>query len=600
MRFDPSKLADFPVSPGIYLMKNSKGMILYIGKAKNLRQRLRQYFTEGGDGRWIIPFLQQQVVDIETVVTASEKEALLLENNFIKQHKPRYNALLKDDKSFIAVQVNIKHPWPKLSIVRYKGAPPTRSLVFGPYSSAFNARKTIDFIQRLFPLRQCSDEELARRTRPCILYDMKRCCAPCVGKVDSDAYQTFLEGALRFLKGKGQDVMNLLKDQREKASSLLEFEKAAEIHQMIESIEKTLEKQTVDQTTGKVSADLLGIYREGEQVALSRLIFLEGRLQGYKHYIFERVLESDEELIERFLLQSYDEGREKPPLVCLPFPLTNKGLLEEVLQMSLEYPQKGAKAQLLKMAYANAEAVFKQKKDQKQILENSLDELEEKCHLSRFPEVIECYDTSHLGGAEGVSVKVVFRNGLPDKAHYRKYKLKTAASGDDYGALREVLSRRFDPSKEEVFPDLILIDGGKAHLNQAQAILKELNIASVDLLSMAKEEGRHDKGMSQERLFRLGAKEPVILPLRSSLLYFLQQVRDEAHRFALTFQKKKRTKSLLKSDLDQIVGLGPVKIKALLSHFGSLKRVKEASLEGLQEVKSLNANDINNILNYFK
>lgn len=596
--FDQKKLNLYPLEPGVYLMKSKGGSILYIGKAKSLRSRLKQYFAVNGDGRWMVPYLVAEINDIETLVTATEKEALLLENTLIKKHKPRYNALLKDDKAYTAIMVNHLHPWPMLQLVRYKGKPKARGLYFGPYTSTYSARETLDALQKIFPLRQCSDQELLRRVRPCILYGMKLCSAPCVGLITKEAYQEDVAGAIRFLKGQSKELMEALYKKREEASSALNFEKAKEIHELIQSIEKTLQPQSVDAPMRGFSGIALSIYRQGDEVLLSELQVASGRVTGYRHSSFSKIAEEDSELYASYLLQNYQDAELIPDEVLLPMELEDKAVLEEVLKLKISLPKRGDRLAYLEMASKNAEAAFKQKKDVRSIREKTLLEIEDKLHLTRFPERIECYDNSHLGGTEFVSAKVAFLNGEPDKKQYRHYKLSQSDPSDDYGAMREVLTRRFSKEKDQL-PDLVIIDGGKGHLNAAKKILDDLNVVSCDLISIAKEQGRHDKGMTQEQVFVLNQKDPIYFAPHSQSLFLLQRFRDEAHRFAIEFQKKRRTKGVIRTLLSQIPGIGPIKQKRLLQHFGSVKKVGEATKESLLEVKGITKADTEAILIFF-
>lgn len=565
-------------------MKAKDGNILYIGKAKNLKSRIKQYFALSGDGRWIVPFLQELVFEIDTVVTSNEKEALLLECTLIKKHQPRFNALLKDDKTYTALKVNVQHPWPMLSLIRYKGKLKKDAEYFGPYTSAHDARQTLDLLQKIFPLRQCSDQELIRRTRPCILYGMKRCSAPCVGLVTKEKYDEYVTDTIKFLKGQSKVVLDKLKNERDEASENLEFERAEHIHQLIYSVEKTLQTQSVDRPTFGITADVLAIFRKGDEVILSQLTFTEGRLNAYHHHEFTKILESDQELLESFLLQNYAERPKLPKQILLPTPLENETNLEEILGVSLHYPERGEKKALIEMALQNAEAAFHQKKDKRALIENALLQMKERFHLKNYPGRIECLDSSHLSGEEGVSALVTFIEGEPAKEYYRRYRLKTANRADDYGALREVLMRRY--AKNEM-PDLLIVDGGKGHLNAAIKIIKELNIVSMDVISLAKQEGRHDRGITKEQIFIENIKDPLFLPTHSPALFLLQRIRDEAHRFAITYQKKRRSITTIRSELANIPGIGPIKQKKLLKTFGSVKKIREATEEELLKVPGI-------------
>lgn len=593
MTFDPANLQNYPNLPGVYLMKNKKDEVLYVGKAKNLRLRIKQYFMNGGDGREMIPFLVSGVDHVETIVVSSEKEALLLENTLIKKYKPKYNALLKDDKTFIALKVNTRNKWPMVSIVRYKGKPKPDGQYFGPYTGAYSARQTLDLLQKIFPMRQCSDQELMRRTRPCILYDMKRCIAPCVGKCTKPEYDELVDHTIKFLRGHDKEVLKDLYKEMEASSEKLDFERAAMLYKTIQQIEKTMETQRVDKPFGS-DMDVLGVYRQGDEVILSQMIIRNGRLEGNKNHNFNKIAEDDGELFQNFLLQNYHDHPSIPHEILVPIHLESKAALEEILSMdqkrSVEIltPQKGEKKALVEMARVNAETAFKQTKDAAALKEKILLEMQDKLNLTNYPNRIECFDNSNLSGDEPVSVMVAFTEGVKDSNRYRKYKLKTIDPNDDYGAMKEVLSRRYKRAKEEGdLPDLLMVDGGKGHLNMAHRVLEELEIATVDVIGIAKEEGRHDKGATAEQVYLLNMKDPVFLQRHSNILFLLQQIRDEAHRFAITFQRKRRNKKSMKSAIEDIPGLGPVKQKALLRHFGSLKRILEASEEDLKKVKGI-------------
>ena len=577
-------------------MKGAKGEVLYVGKAINLRQRVKQYFAGGGDGRAMVPFLVQQIVTIDTIVVRSEKEALLVENTFIKQHKPKYNAMLKDDKTYIALKVNIKHLWPMVQVVRFKGRPKGDDLYFGPYVSAYAARQTLDLLQKLFPLRQCSDQELARRDRPCILYDMKRCVAPCVEKCTKEEYAGLVKSTVRFLRGQDETIMKKIEEARDQAAEKLEFEEAAAYQRLFFQIETTLERQRVENAIGH-DADVIGLYRQGDEVTLSRLIFREGKLMGAFEHSFSKIADDDQAVVENFLVQFYTEEKELPREIFIPFPLSSA--VQEVLGVKITVPQKGEKKALVEMAILNAKTIFNRAKDASVIVERTLLEMEEKLRLTHFPERIECFDNSNFGGGDPVSALVAFTNGVRDKARTRKYKIKKADFSDDYGAMREALRRRYSRTKEEDdLPDLLIVDGGKGHLNVALAILEELDIATIDVIGVAKDEARHDKGVTQELIFLPHIKDPILLLKHSPVLFLLQKIRDEAHQVAISFQRKRRSQALIKSALSAIPGIGPLKQKALLRHFGSLKKVLEASPEALRELKGIGPTHVKSIQSF--
>lgn len=596
--FDTNKLELFPTSPGVYLMKTQGEEILYVGKAKNLRVRLRQYFLPGGDGRVMVPYLVSKVAKIDTIVVLSEKEALLLENNLIKEYKPKYNALLKDDKTYIALKVTTKKRWPTVELVRYRGRPEPDGLYFGPYTSAHSARGTLDLLQKIFPLRQCTDQEFMRRTRPCILYDMKRCIAPCVEKCTKEEYETLVESTIKFLRGQDKGVLQDLYEEMREAAEKLEFERAANLLQTIRQIEKTIEGQTVDKPLG-VDADALAIFRQGGEVIVSQLVIRQGKLMGSRHYDFENIAEDDSELLKSFLVQYYSKMEDVPHEILLPIVLDEVEALTEIISTNkkrtpqLIAPQRGEKRKLVEMAYANAEAQFKKSKDEASLREKILLEMQEKLRLTRYPRRIECFDNSNISGKEPVSVMVAFTEGLKDKSRYRKYKVKSVTGPDDYATMMEVLKRRYTKAKEENdLPDLLLVDGGKGHLNVALKVMAELNIITVDVVSVAKEQGRHDKGMTSEQVYLPNVKDPIFLKHTSPILFLLQQIRDEAHRFAITFHRSRRGKMTIKTALEEIPGIGPVKRKLLLKHFGSVKKLLESTEEELKLLKGISKANI--------
>lgn len=606
MSYDSKKLDLFPTQPGVYLMKNGEGVVLYVGKAKNLRQRVRQYFIPGRDGRIMVPYLVAKIDEIDTIVVNSEKEALLLESNLIKQYKPRYNALLKDDKAYIALKISNKEEWPAVKLVRYRGDPEPDGLYFGPYTSAHAARQTLELLNKLFPLRQCSNQELARRKRPCLLYQMKRCVGPCGGKCTKEEYQRHVQRTIKFLRGQDREVLDDLYEEMNRLSEALEFEKAAQLHRSIQHIEKTIEAQHVDRPLG-VDADAIGLFRHGEEVIISQLSFRGGRLVGSRHFNFNTIAEEDHELFSSFLIQHYNGKEEIPSEILLPLELPDAEAVEEILstrqkrKVVLHLPQRGEKKVLLEMAYTNAEANFKKEKDEASLREKSLLELQEQLHLTNYPERIECLDNSNIAGSEPVAALVAFTDGLKDKKRYRTYRLHVGSKPDDYASMREVLTRRYKRAKEENdLPDLLILDGGKGQLNIALQVFEELNIIGVDLIGLAKEKGRHDKGMTAEQVFLPDRSEPILLKKSSSVLFFLQNVRDETHRVAISFHRKRRSKKTLQSALDDIPGIGYVKRKALLTHFGSIKKVEIASEEELKQVKGITEANIASIKAFFQ
>lgn len=599
MKFDLRALEHFPTEPGVYLMKNDVRTVIYIGKAKNLRQRLKQYFSPSGDTRPMIPFLIQQVAHIDTIIVLTEKEALLLENTLIKKHQPKFNALLKDDKTFIHLMINIQHEWPMLRLVRYKGAPEKNHLYFGPYTSAFAARQVHELLSRIFPLRQCSDEELKRRTKPCLLYAIKRCIAPCVGKCSKKEYDIQVEGTIQFLKGEDQKIIKELRKEMELASDRLEFEKAGHLLQTIHQIEHVTRTHPLVIKADGTNTDVLSLYREAEEVTLVQLIFREGMLIGSEHYHFSNILEEDEALFSSFILQHYSRLKQLPQEIFLPIPLSHAQLLTEILSdlsqqtLSISFPQKGPKKELLILAEKNAKAIFAQEKNHQDLKEKVLLDLQEILKLNRYPKEIECLDTSNLSGTDPVASIITFSNGLKNPKKTRLFKIKSSQRSDDYSAMKEVLRRHLTRGKkEDTLPDLLILDGGKGQLGVGLEIFKELDIAFVDLIALTKEKARHDKGLTQETIFLPGHHDPIHLNQRSNILFFLQQIRDEAHRKAISFHRQKRKHRTIASALDIVPGIGKTKRLRLLKHFGSVQRVREASDEALLAVPGITKKDV--------
>lgn len=603
---DDKMLDKLPDKTGVYIMKSEEGVVLYVGKAKNLKERVKQYFIPGRDGRPQVPFLTLKVRHIDTMITSSEKEALILENTLIKQEQPKYNVLLRDDKSFAALKINIKHEWPSVELVRSKGSHKKDGLYFGPYPSAFSARMTLDLIKKIFPLRQCSDNELVSRTRPCILHAMGRCIAPCVGLCTKEEYDDLVQKVVQFLKGSDKEIIQKLKAEMLKLSEALEFEKAQAVKNILDHIEKTLEQQRVEKIHGK-DMDAVGIYREGDEGILVRMIYRQGRLVSSATHSFSKIAEEDADLIASFLLQSYEEPHMMPREVLVPVEMADAASLSEILTAKkgglseVLCPQKGDKKAILDIALENAKAKFTQLKDQKELSEKALMEIKETFHLKSYPKRIECFDISNFQGSAIVGALVAFTDGEKDTSRYRKFKIKLTEEPDDYLSMYEVLTRRFRKAKEENnLPDLVLVDGGKGHLNVALKVLKELDIITVDVISLAKEESRHDKGIRAEKVFLPNIKDPLYLKTHSKILFFLQKIRDEAHRFAISFMHQRKSKSLVQSELDAIAGIGPKKKRALLRKFGSVKKIREATVEELLTTPGIHQKDADAILSFLR
>jgi excinuclease ABC subunit C len=593
------KLTNLPSRPGVYLMRDKNGKVIYVGKAKDLRARVRAYFNRS-DERSQIEFLLRQIEDIETLVTANDKEALILENNLIKQYKPRYNIRLKDDKSYLSIKVTTQHVWPRILATRKIVKDGNR--YFGPFSSAVAARETIDIIEKHFLLRNCTDHNFKNRTRPCLQYQIKRCMAPCVLPVAADVYREQVRQAMLFIEGRQQELIRELKQRMQEKSDALEFEAAARIRDQIQAVEKTLEKQRMVSHWG-VDQDVFGLYREGGFIEVQVLFVRQGKLTGNQSYSLQDLEFPDEEIMGSLLTQFYQGHRFIPDEVLLPVSLDDAAAREEYLgerkgrKIAVANPQRGDKRQLVEMAVENARQSFSERHDQEKAREKMLGDLQSRLRLKQYPYRIECFDISMIHGAHAVGSQVTFINGEPDKAHYRHYRIRTidpAGGGDDFGMMLEVLKRRFTRGKEEAgLPDLIVVDGGKGQLSMAQAAMAEVGVTGVDVVGLAKMRVQAaprsaEIERSEERIFLPGQSNPVILKRNSNALFLLQRVRDEAHRFAITHHRKLRSRQTLFSALDHIAGIGGRRKRALLRAFGSVRRIESASLEDLLRVPSIN------------
>lgn len=597
MHFDLKKLTTYPSSCGVYLMKDAKNLILYIGKAKNLRQRIRQYFAKSPDSRDMIPFLTSKISSVEFIITQDEKDALLLENTLIKKHQPKYNALLKDDKTYISLMINTSHKWPMIRLVRYKGAPKKDGRYFGPYTNTFSARQTLKTLQKVFPLRQCSDKELVSRKRPCILFEMQRCLAPCVHHCSKEHYDSFVKRAEKFLKGEDKELIAKLKQEMLSASENLEFEKANEILHTLKQLEhihshgKSLTHPNVE------SLDSLYLCRHKDFSLILKLKFRMSKLIGSDHFTFKKSFQTTAEILESFILQHYEKTEDIPKTIVLQEKLASHKILEEILlektqkKIGLEHPLKGEKRKILHLTEENAIAALKLEEKHASAKEELLMQLQETLKLTACPLTIECFDTSSHSGRDMVAASVRYYEGKPDKKMYRKYTIKDTKITDDYGALREALHRHFSKLTQNTMPDLVMVDGGRGQLNILKNIFQELGIANVDLISIAKEKSLHTKGLTKEKIYTLTQKEPILLTQHSPLLFFLQSIRDEAHRCAISFYRKKEKKKLTQSELDNIEGIGPIKKKRLLHYFKSVASIKNASIKELEKIDGLTKKD---------
>jgi excinuclease ABC subunit C len=602
------KIDRLPDNPGVYLFKDQKGTVLYVGKAGNLAHRVGSYFQKANGKDTKTLTLLEHVADVETIITDTEKEALILENNLIKEHRPRYNVKLRDDKNYPCLKLSIEDEYPTLCIVRQ--IKKDRSLYFGPYTSATSLRETLKLIRRLFPIRTCLDTKFTHRLRPCINYEMGRCSGPCCDKIDPVQYREIVQQVRLFLEGKNEALIDGLRRRMEEESERLNFEAAAKIRDQIAHIDRVVEKQKIV-STDFIDQDVIGLHRQDHTIVVHPLFIRAGKLLGGRGFTFPSVTLPEEEVLASFLHQYYREGKFIPDRILLPASVPDQRLMEEWFtdlkgkKVRILVPQRGEKKRLLDLACQNAEKFLRTEAEVEQDRETLLELLKEDLHLTRLPRRIEAFDMSNLQGRHAVGSMVVFENGKAANERYRHYKIKSIEGADDYGMMYEVLLRRYTRALEENdLPDLVLVDGGKGQMNIAQEVFKELHIRGVDLVSLAKERpaegaGTRKPGSFGEKVFHPQFRGPFTLGKHSPLIHFLDRIRDEAHRFAITYHKKVRSKGTIKSALGDIPGIGRVRQRALLKHFGSLDKVGEATLEELAGAPKMNSMAVRKVYGFF-
>ena len=602
------KVKTLPSKPGVYLFKDESGSVAYVGKAQNLRSRVQQYMR-GGDGRVQIPFLVDKVRDLDVVVTRNEKEALLLEITLIQKHKPRYNVRLKDDKSYWHLKVTTTEEWPRLLLTRQVRKDGNKYL--GPFHSSVAIKQTLDTSRTVFPVRTCSNTVFKNRSRPCIEYQINRCLGPCTLAVDPEEYRRQVDNAVLLLQGKNKSLVDTLNTRMWEASQAERYEEAARFRDQIRSIEKTALSQHVSTPLGN-DQDVFGIYREGGTVEGQVLFIRAGKLQGNIGYSFDDNELPDERVLGEILTQFYYGARFVPDEILLPVPLEDMQIRSEILterknkKVMVSAPKRGDKVRLVEMATENANQSFTEKRQTREQREKTIESLRRALRLTNAPKRIECFDISNIQGKMSVASMVVFDEGEPVKGSYRRYRIKTVEGADDFASMYEVLTRRYKRAVEDnAFPDLLMVDGGKGQLGVAMAVLKELDIDTVDMIGLAKMHTKSDAfeeevQHSSERVFLPGRKNPVVLARNSTALFLLQRIRDEAHRFAITYHRQLRSKDQFQSTLENIPGVGPVTRNALLRHFGSLKKIKTGSVEELQKVAGVTRKVAESVVAFYK
>ena len=589
-----AQVALLPEKPGVYMMRDAAGKIIYVGKAVNLKNRVRSYFQQRG----LSPkteALVARIVTFETIVTASEMEALILECNLIKKHRPRYNISLRDDKSYPFVKVTWNEEYPRVYATRRVEKDGAK--YYGPYASAGAMHETLALLKRLFPLRSCRSMD-ARR--PCLEFHIYRCMAPCAGLVDAATYREMVKTVCLFLEGRSADVEKDLKRRMLAASDEMKFELAGRLRDQLAAVRNVTEKQNI--VTGAGDQDVLGLARMGGQSCVQVFFVRSGKMVGRDRFMLSGgETESDGEILAAFVKQYYNESSFIPREILTPAALPETDLLTAWLTqrkagaVHLLTPQRGTKRELVLLAGENATEALRQRSEREEAREGkrsaAVQELAERLELDILPQRIECFDISHIQGAETVASMVVFTDGEPDKSEYRRFKLKTVeGSPDDFASMQEVTLRRYRDAKEPL-PDLIVIDGGKGQLSSALEVIRGVGLAEIPVIGLAKE---------FEHIFRENISEPLVLPRHSEALRLVQQIRDEAHRFAVGYHRKLRAKRNLVSVLDHIRGIGAKRRQALWKHFGTIGRIRAASEEELASAPGMNITAAQAVHRFFR
>jgi len=597
-------LDSLPPKPGCYIMQDEAGTVIYVGKAVSLKNRVRSYFHNSAQLDHKTRQLVKHIHHIEWIVVGSELEALILEMNLIKKHRPRYNVRLKDDKRYPYIKVHWQDPFPKVTVTRQMVDDGSR--YFGPYTSVWAVHQTLDVLRRIFPYLTCDRVITGKDERACLYYDIKLCCAPCIGVVEQQGYRDMIQDLCQFLSGRTEPIVSRMQTEMLKAAEELRFERAAALRDQLQAIERVVEHQKVV-SSDYIDSDVIAMARSNGEACLQVFFIRGGKLIGRDYFIMEGAQDTpNASVMGEFIKQFYDQASTVPPQLLLPEEVEEANIIKQWLstrrggeKVEIKVPRQGQQAELIKMAAENATetlaALKAQWQSDKHKQTQALAELQTILDLPSVPNRIECYDISNTQGTAAVGSMVVFERGVPQKAYYRHFNVRTVTGPDDFASMEEVLARRFnrwktnqeaavtpgnkpDPSFS-LLPDLLLIDGGKGQLSRAVAVLERFELQNkVPVASLAKQ---------QEELFLPGKPDSVLLPRHSEGLYLIQRVRDEAHRFAITAHRKRRDKIGIASRLDAIPGIGPARRRALLIHFGSLQKIQEASLEDLRSVHGI-------------
>jgi excinuclease ABC subunit C len=599
------KLSRTSHEPGVYLLKDAQGLIIYIGKARDLRKRLAAYFKNSAHTDMKTGVLVNKICDFDTVITGTEKEALILESNLIKRHRPRYNVVLKDDKRYPSLRLDPKEKYPSFTIVRKIGE--DNAVYFGPFASAHAVRETLKTVNKTFKLRKCRAKDFRTRTRPCLHCQMEGCLAPCCLDVDPQVYQEQINEAIMFLKGRTTDLVAKIKKQMNAAAQTQEFEKAARLRDKMFSLQRTIEKQ-IAVTTDFQDRDVFAIARSDGRALVTVLNVIGGFLKGSRHFSFEETMSTDAEAIGTFIRQYYEKTVTLPGEILVSINLEDAQLIEAWFKtvkgqkVKILRPKRGEKTKLLEMAIHNAESELQGLIAARSAEMDLLMRLQKKLNLSRLPQRIECFDNSNISGVEAVASMAVFEKGRAKKSAYRRFTIKTVDENDDYAYMAEVLNRRLKNShlkqNSEPLPDLLMVDGGKGQLNIALAVIKELALeGQFQIIAIAKKDEK--KGETRDKIFMPGRTNPILFGKDADLLLFLQRIRDEAHRFAIIFHRKRRRKISLQSELDAIPGIGKKRKAILLKHFKSLKKILEANIDELNSLPGISHSTAEAVLRYF-
>ena len=599
-----SILATLPDKPGCYLMKDADGTIIYVGKAINLKNRVRSYFQQSSDHTYKTRQMVRKIRDIEWIVVASELEALILEMNLIKEHRPFYNVRLKDDKRYPYIKVHWADPFPKLSVTRNMVNDGSR--YFGPYTSVWAVHQTLDILRKIFPYLTCAREITGNDERACLYYDIKLCSAPCIGAVNQEEYRQMIDDLCRFLEGRTDPIMNRLKEAMTQASENLDYEKAAVYRDQIQAIDRVVERQKII-SDERQDSDVIAMARSKGEACVQVFFIRSGKLIGREYFILEGTeAEENSEILEEFVKQFYSQAAYVPNKVMLPQEVEEARIIKEWLntrrggeKVQLTVPKRGQGKELIQMAAENARETLKSLeirwKADKDRQHQALGEIQAVLGMAEIPNRIECYDISNTQGTSSVGSMVVFEQGVPAKKNYRRFNIKTVNQPDDFASMREVLKRRLsryvteqqqkDPPGYKpdlafsILPDLLIVDGGKGQLRQAIEILKEFGLqGEFTIAGLAKQE---------EELFLPGKSDSVRLDDHSQGFYLVQRIRDEAHRFAITAHRNQRGKIGLASRLDVIPGVGPARRKELINRFGSIDGILAASVEEISQIKGI-------------